>query len=58
MTVLFLFRFDRPFFWPAAGLKPDLQIPVGMNDFHLPTAVIYTQAGINPATTNEVSTNR
>ncbi len=19
----FLFRFDRPFFWPAAGLKPD-----------------------------------
>jgi hypothetical protein len=22
-TVKFLFRLDRPFFWPAAGLKPD-----------------------------------
>jgi hypothetical protein len=24
----FLFRFDRPFFWPAAGLKPDTPTPL------------------------------
>jgi hypothetical protein len=25
MKLQFLFRFDRPFFWPAAGLNPEPQ---------------------------------
>jgi hypothetical protein len=26
MKLQFLFRFDRPFFWPAAGLTPETSI--------------------------------